>query len=86
KFVQLFEWPRRRQLAGQPCTVVALSPGTVVPGTRITRGSGFSFPLNSTEARIQSVEDGATSILQALVRSEFPENPDQIFLTSWGEW
>ncbi|KAJ7206761.1 hypothetical protein GGX14DRAFT_456789 [Mycena pura] len=83
KFVQLLgaHW-WRRQLAGQ-CTVVAVSPG-MVPGTRLTRGSDFNFPANSPDAR--SVEDGATSILQALVRSDLPENPDQIFLTSWGEW
>lgn len=29
---------------------------------------------------------GARSILRAFVRDDFPENPDQIFLTSWGEW
>lgn len=29
---------------------------------------------------------GARSILQAFVRDDFPENPEQIFLTSWGDW
>jgi hypothetical protein len=23
---------------------------------------------------------------QAFIRDDFPEDPDQIFLTSWGEW
>lgn len=31
-------------------------------------------------------ETGAASILQALFRKDFPEDPDRIFLTSWGEW
>lgn len=29
---------------------------------------------------------GAKSILEATTRSDFPEDPDRIFLTSWGEW
>lgn len=29
---------------------------------------------------------GAQSILRAFTRDDFPSDPDQIFLTSWGEW
>lgn len=29
---------------------------------------------------------GAASVLRAFTRDDFPEDPDQIFLTSWGEW
>jgi len=29
---------------------------------------------------------GAESILRAFWRDDFPEDPEQIFLTSWGEW
>ena len=29
---------------------------------------------------------GAQSILAAFTRSDFPSDPDRIFLTSWGEW
>jgi hypothetical protein len=29
---------------------------------------------------------GASSILAALTRTDFPDDPDRIFLTSWGEW
>lgn len=29
---------------------------------------------------------GAQSILRAFMRDDFPEDPDRIFLTSWGEW
>jgi hypothetical protein len=25
-------------------------------------------------------------MLRAFTRDDFPEDPDQIFLTSWGEW
>ena len=34
----------------------------------------------------KSIEEGAASILAAFTRSDFPEDPNQIFLTSWGEW
>lgn len=29
---------------------------------------------------------GGENILRALWRSDFPEDPQRIFLTSWGEW
>jgi hypothetical protein len=29
---------------------------------------------------------GAESILRAFFRTDLPEDPEQIFLTSWGEW
>lgn len=29
---------------------------------------------------------GAQSILRAFTRDDFPADPEQIFLTSWGEW
>jgi hypothetical protein len=29
---------------------------------------------------------GAQSVMQALMRNDLPTDPDQIFLTSWGEW
>lgn len=29
---------------------------------------------------------GAQSIFRAFTRTDFPSDPDQIFLTSWGEW
>ena len=29
---------------------------------------------------------GARSILRAFFRDDIPEDPNQIFLTSWGEW
>ncbi len=38
-----------------------------------------------TEALTMS-NKGARSLLQALVRDDFPADPEQIFLTSWGEW
>ncbi len=36
--------------------------------------------------RIVLTTPGARSILQAFTRTDFPEDPEQIFLTSWGEW
>jgi len=29
---------------------------------------------------------GASNILRAFTRDDFPDDPVQIFLTSWGEW
>jgi hypothetical protein len=29
---------------------------------------------------------GASNILRALTVNDFPDDPEQVFLTSWGEW
>jgi hypothetical protein len=29
---------------------------------------------------------GAASIIEAFTRDDFPDDPDRVFLTSWGEW
>jgi len=83
KFVQLLgaHW-WRRELAGQ-CVVVAVSPG-LIPGSDLARNApGF---LSKTSPDAKSVPEGARSVLAAFTRSDFPADPDQIFLTSWGEW
>ncbi|KAI5918978.1 hypothetical protein F4810DRAFT_689628 [Camillea tinctor] len=83
KFIQLLgaHW-WRRQLQGK-CTVVAVSPG-LIPSTGLSRGSAMHLPTDHPDAK--SVPEGAQSILRAFTRDDFPEDPDQIFLTSWGEW
>ncbi|PNP40787.1 hypothetical protein TGAMA5MH_07227 [Trichoderma gamsii] len=83
KFVQLLSahwW--RRELAGQ-CDVVACSPG-LIPGTGLGRNSGLQLSMDMPDAK--PVATGAQSILAAFTRSDFPSDPDEIFLTSWGEW
>ncbi|KAI5864198.1 NAD(P)-binding protein [Durotheca rogersii] len=83
KFAQLLgaHW-WRRQLQGT-CTVVAVSPG-LIPGTGLMRNGSVEIPANHPDAK--SVAEGAQSIYRAFTRDDFPEDPDQIFLTSWGEW
>ncbi|KAF4466125.1 hypothetical protein FALBO_7013 [Fusarium albosuccineum] len=89
----------RRQLTGTN-DVVAVSPG-LIPATGIGRGSGMKITTDMPDAKsvpegksssIPAREFrlifgiGARSILGAFERSDFPEDPDRIFLTSWGEW
>ncbi|KAF7376904.1 NAD(P)-binding protein [Mycena sanguinolenta] len=74
----------RRQLTGQ-CTVVAVSPG-LIPETGLGRGMpSLTIPPEFLKD-VRSVPEGAASILAAFSRTDFPEDPDRIFLTSWGEW
>ncbi|KAH6984582.1 hypothetical protein BKA56DRAFT_671081 [Ilyonectria sp. MPI-CAGE-AT-0026] len=83
KFVQLLgaHW-WRRHLAGTN-DVVAVSPG-LIPGTGLGRGNGMTLSTDMPDAK--SVPEGAQSILRALTRTDIPEDPERIFLTSWGEW
>lgn len=62
---------------------MAVSPG-LIPNTGLGRGSGFQIPPDLPDAK--SVPEGAQSVIAALSRSDFPEDSDRIFLTSWGEW
>ncbi|KAI0850122.1 NAD(P)-binding protein [Daldinia vernicosa] len=84
KFVQLLgaHW-WRRQLQGK-CHVVAASPG-LVPNTNLLRSSEhYSMLVNHPDAK--TVPEGAQSIYRAFIRDDFPEDPDQIYLSSLGEW
>jgi len=56
----------------------------MIPGTGLARDSPGTFSMTDPSAK--SVPEGARSILAAFTRSDFPADPDQIFLTSWGEW
>ncbi|KAI0394967.1 hypothetical protein F5Y17DRAFT_227484 [Xylariaceae sp. FL0594] len=83
KFIQLVaaQW-WRRQLLGK-CDLVAVSPG-LIPNTGIMRGTNSQIPADHPDAK--SVPEGAQSVLRALTRDDIPEDPEQLFLTSWGEW
>lgn len=89
----------RRQLTGQ-CHVVAVSPG-LIPATNLAAGLGLSVNMADAKTvpegnlvmaiLFRSCADstfhlGAKSLLEAFTRTDFPSDPEQIFLTSWGEW
>jgi hypothetical protein len=83
KFIQLLNghyW--RRQLKGS-CEVVAVSPG-LIPGTGLGRHIDMTFTMDMPDAK--TVPEGAQNILRAVETTDFPEDPEQIFLTSWAEW
>ncbi|KJZ78209.1 hypothetical protein HIM_02247 [Hirsutella minnesotensis 3608] len=83
KFVQLLSAHWWRRNLGDKCYVVAVSPG-LIPGTNLGRLTGFKPSMDMPDAK--TVPEGARSILAAFTRSDFPEDPERIFLTSWGEW
>ncbi|KAK7990595.1 hypothetical protein PG990_014875 [Apiospora arundinis] len=74
----------RRQLAGS-CTVVAVSPG-LIPDTGIFRNYDQEKRPTMASTDAKTVEEGAKSLLRAFTCTDMPEDPDRIFLTSWGEW
>ncbi|KAI0531982.1 hypothetical protein GGR58DRAFT_523761 [Xylaria digitata] len=84
KFAQLLSvhWWRRR--LGNSAQVVAVSPG-LVPETGLGRHLNIKGDANNLpDAR--PIDEGAKSLLQAFTRNDFPSDPEQIFLTSWGDW
>ncbi|BCS19576.1 uncharacterized protein APUU_20008A [Aspergillus puulaauensis] len=81
KFAQLLGahyW--RRELPG--CTVLAVSPG-LIPGTKLA-GKDMGLTMDMPDAK--TVPEGAQNLLRAWTISDFPADPEQIMLTSWGEW
>jgi hypothetical protein len=72
----------RRQLQGQ-ADVIAVSPG-MIPDTKLSRHTGQKFGAGSPDAK--DVPTGARSLLEAFTRSDWPADPNDIFLTSWGDW
>ncbi|KXG48598.1 Short-chain dehydrogenase/reductase SDR [Penicillium griseofulvum] len=65
------------------CKVVAVSPG-LIPNTKLAQHSGLRLTMDMPDAK--TVPEGAHSILRAVTAEDFPDDPEQIFLTSWGEW
>ncbi|KAJ5587421.1 uncharacterized protein N7459_003186 [Penicillium hispanicum] len=80
KFVQLLGahyW--RRALPS--CTIIAVSPG-LIPNTKLAQD--MSLSMNMPDAK--TVPEGAQNLLRAFTAEDIPTDPEQIFLTSWGEW
>ncbi|KAG6029710.1 hypothetical protein E4U19_007884 [Claviceps sp. Clav32 group G5] len=83
KFLQLLSahwW--RRELEDQ-CRVIAVSPG-MIPHTGLGRGTGYQVPADSPCA--ETMHQGGSRIVGALFRSDFPDDPERIFLHSKGDW
>jgi len=83
KFIALLgaHWWRRQLLGSNE--VVATSPG-LIPATGISRGHNLQLNHNSPDAK--SPAEGGANVLRAMFESPLPKDPEQIFLTSWGEW
>ncbi|KAF7521673.1 hypothetical protein PCG10_008126 [Penicillium crustosum] len=82
KFTQLLGahyW--RRSLPN--CKVVAVSPG-LIPNTKLAQHSSLGLSMDMPDAK--TVPEGAQNILRAVTVDNLPADPEQIFLTSWGEW
>ncbi|GAB1208170.1 hypothetical protein APSETT445_006911 [Aspergillus pseudonomiae] len=80
KFVQLLgalNW--RRELPS--CTVIAVSPG-LIPSTNLATDLGLSMDMPDAK----TIPEGAQNLLRAFTATDLPSDPEQIFLTSWGEW
>ncbi|KAJ6138696.1 hypothetical protein N7471_005182 [Penicillium samsonianum] len=81
KFTQLLGahyW--RRNLPN--CKVVAVSPG-LIPNTKLAQ-TNLGLTMDMPDAK--TVPEGAQNILRGVTIDNFPADPEQIFLTSWGEW
>ncbi|KAH6658017.1 hypothetical protein BKA67DRAFT_556960 [Truncatella angustata] len=83
KFTQLLGAHYWRRQFGKSTRVIAVSPG-LIPNTGIGRNSKIKIPTDHPDAK--SVEEGAQNLLRAITIEDFPDDPEQIFLTSWGEW
>ncbi|OGM46559.1 short-chain dehydrogenase/reductase [Aspergillus bombycis] len=80
KFVQLLgalSW--RRELPS--CTIIAVSPG-LIPSTKLATDLGLSMDMPDAK----TIPEGAQNLLRAFTATDLPPDPEQIFLTSWGEW
>ncbi|CAI7569111.1 unnamed protein product [Penicillium pancosmium] len=81
KFVQLLGAHYWRRTLPE-CRVVAVSPG-LIPDTKLA-GKDLGLTMSMPDAK--TVPEGAQNLLRAWTVNDFPEDPEQIMLTSWGEW
>lgn len=88
----------RTKLASSPCHLVlslvpvldvAVASSSTLAWPMLNLLPRVRFPCISTLHPIDCTNTlliGGESLVRAFTREDFPEDPDQIFLTSWGEW
>lgn len=98
KFVQLVGAHYWRQALPQ-CSVVAVSPG-LIPNTKLAQSLNLSMDMPDAKTipegkivevcilqwNVSNFFTGAENLLRAFSATDLPSDPEQIFLTSWGEW
>lgn len=74
--------PGTRLTRGSDMTI----PDNLTDAKSVPEGMSLMIRFPSASGQRAHQSAGAQSVLRAFTRDDLPEDPEQIFLTSWGEW